>query len=76
MRGIFVEISDIQKIDGCSYKQAWRKMRTIKDIAGKKKITVQDYCKIENITTDEFYAGLRLSNLKSIKVDLTSIKKL
>jgi hypothetical protein len=76
MKGIFVEIRDIQKIDGCSYSQAWRKMRTIKDIAGKNKITVREYCTIENITADDFNAGIKLADLKSIRVDLTSIKKI
>jgi hypothetical protein len=59
VKGIFIEIKDIQKIDGCSYPQAWRKMRTLRDIAGQKKITVRQYCIIENITLDDFKAGIK-----------------
>jgi hypothetical protein len=59
MKGIFVEIKDIQKIDGCSYPQAWRKMQTLRDIAGRKKIMVRQYCTIENITLDDFKEGIK-----------------
>jgi len=64
MKGIFVEIKDIQKLFGCSYKQAWRKMQSYQDIAGSKNVTVEKFCKLESISDNDFYNGVLLRNLR------------
>jgi len=62
MRGIFIDISDIEKIHGCSYTTAQRRMQTIRDSLQKKEkqdITVKEYCEFEGISYDEFYKHIK-----------------
>ena len=54
-KGIFITIKDIQLICGVSESQAWKKLRTYKDILDKKKnITIIEFCKLEEITSSDF----------------------
>jgi len=61
MRGIFVDISDIQILFDCSLATAYRKINLIKDSLGKKKeqgVTIKEFCEFEGITDIDFYQGL------------------
>jgi len=58
-KGIFITLKDIQAICGVTQSMAEKKMRTYKDILSKKKrITIKDFCSLEEITTDEFNQAL------------------
>jgi hypothetical protein len=71
MRGIFIELRDLQKIRGISYGMAKKEMRTLRDIAGKKRITVKEYCRIEGITTDEFMEGIKMNDKETFRINLS-----
>jgi len=58
-KGIFVTIKDIMIVCGVCQAQAGNKKRTYLDILDKKKnITVKEFCKLEEITGDDFYEAL------------------
>jgi len=62
MRGIFIDISDIEKIHGCSYTTAQRRMQTIRDSLQKKEkqeVTVKEFCEFEGISYEEFYKHIK-----------------
>ncbi len=63
MKGIFVEIMDIKILHGCSYMTAFRKMKVLRDSLSKEKhqeISINEYCKYEGITEQEFMEGTKI----------------
>lgn len=64
MRGIFIDIKDIEILHGVDYRTACRRMRTIRDALEKKKhqrVTIEEYCKFEGITRKQFNEGTRIT---------------
>jgi len=62
MRGIFIDISDIEKIHGCSYTTAQRRMQTIKDSLQKKEkqeVSIREFCEFEGISFDDFFQKVK-----------------
>ena len=62
MHGIFIDITDIEKIHGCSYTTAQRRMQTIRDSLDKKEkqeVTIREFCEFEGISYDEFYKHVK-----------------
>lgn len=59
-KGRFITLKDIQIICGVTESQAVTKKRTYKDILNKtKNITISEFCKLEEISEDEFIQGLQ-----------------
>jgi len=64
MRGIFIDIKDIEILHGVDYSTARRRMRTIRDALGKKKhqkVMIEEFCKFEGITREQFNRGVRIT---------------
>lgn len=62
MHGIFIDISDIKEIHGCSYTTARRRIQTIKDSLEKKEnqeVTIREFCEFEGISFDEFFQTVK-----------------
>ena len=61
MHGIFIDITDIRAIHGCSYTTARRRIQTIRDSLEKKddqEITIREFCEFEGISFDEYYQAV------------------
>ena len=71
MKGLFIEIKDLQKIYGIGYKWAYEKRKTLRTILNKKNITVREFCEYEGITEDEF---IQKVNEKRFNVQLLANK--
>jgi len=62
MHGIFIDITDIKSIHGCSYTTARRRIQTIRDSLEKKddqEITIREFCEFEGISFDEYYQAVK-----------------
>jgi UDP-N-acetyl-D-mannosaminuronate dehydrogenase len=66
--GIFITLKDIQIICGVKESQAAKKKRTYKDILSKKKnITILEFCKLEEITIEEFNKALQNKSIPNLR---------
>lgn len=62
MHGIFIDISDIEKIHGCSYATAQRRMQIIRDSLqkkGKQQVSIREFCEFEGIGFKEFFEYIK-----------------
>lgn len=60
---IFINVKDIQTLQGCSYNSAWREMKAIKaafDKTKKQKITIFEMATWQNVKIEDIKAALQL----------------
>jgi hypothetical protein len=68
MKGIFVEPADLQKIYGCCYTIAHRKLQATRDILNKKDVTVREFCQLENLEVNDYLEAISKKFRLAIKL--------